>query len=48
VIQQQESANQPEEEDKKPQTGEEKYSAQKSLEDEKKAAPHLVAHGSTK
>lgn len=44
----QESANQPEEKDKKPQTGKEKYSAQKSREDEKKAAPHLVAHGSSK
>jgi ferritin-like metal-binding protein YciE len=43
----QESANQPEE-DKKPQTGKEKYSAQKSREDEKKAAPGLVAHSSAK
>ena len=43
----QESANQPEE-DKKPKTGEEKYSAQKSREDEKKAAPDLVAHSSAK
>jgi ferritin-like metal-binding protein YciE len=39
----QESANQPEE-DKKPKTEKEKYSAQKSREDEKKAAPDLVAH----
>jgi ferritin-like metal-binding protein YciE len=43
----QESANQPEE-DKKPKTGKEKYSAQKSREDEKKAAPDLVAHSSAK
>lgn len=44
----QESANQAEEEDKKPMTGKEKYSAQKSREDEKKAAPDLVPHTSTK
>jgi ferritin-like metal-binding protein YciE len=43
----QESANQLEGA-KKPQTGKEKYSAQKSREDEKKGAPHLVAHGSAK
>src|SRR6201996_3044941 len=44
----QESANQPEERDKKPKTGKEKYSAQKSREDEKKAAPDLVAHAPVK
>jgi ferritin-like metal-binding protein YciE len=42
------AANQPEEEGKKPKTGKEKYSAQKSREDEKKAAPDLVAHYSAK
>ena len=44
----QESAKQPEDEDKKPKTGKEKYSAQKSHEDEKKAAPDLVGHRSAK
>jgi len=45
----QESANEPEEEEvKKPQTGKDKYSAQKSREDEKKAAPALVGHRSAK
>jgi hypothetical protein len=44
----QESANEPEEEDKKPQTAKDKYSAQKSREDEKKAAPALVGHRSAK
>src|ERR1700743_801740 len=39
-----ESASQPDEEDKRPKTGKEKYSAQKSREDEKKAAPDLAAH----
>jgi ferritin-like metal-binding protein YciE len=44
----QESAKQPEEEDKKPKTEKEKYSAQKSREDEKKAAPGLASHKSSK
>jgi ferritin-like metal-binding protein YciE len=44
----QESAHQREEEDKKPKTGKEKYSAQKSREDEKKAAPSLAGHHSTR
>jgi ferritin-like metal-binding protein YciE len=44
----QESANQPGEEDKKPRTGKEKYSAQKSREDEKKAASDLVMRGSNR
>lgn len=44
----QESANQPEEGDRKPQSGKEKYSAQKSREDEKKAAPELVGNRSGK
>lgn len=44
----QESANQPEEGDRKPQSGKEKYSAQKSREDEKKAAPALVGNRSGK
>ena len=44
----QESANQPEEEDKKPKTGKEKYSAQKSREDEKKAASSLIGHSSAR
>lgn len=44
----QESANQPEEEDKKPKTGKENYSAQKSREDEKKAAPSLIGHSSAR
>jgi ferritin-like metal-binding protein YciE len=44
----QESAQQPEEEDKKPKTEKEKYSAQKSREDEKKAAPGLAAHRSAR
>jgi ferritin-like metal-binding protein YciE len=44
----QESANQPEEEDKKPRTGKEKYSAQKSREDEKKAASDLVMRSSNR
>src|SRR5580658_6323190 len=38
----QESANRPEDENRKPKTEKEKYSAQKSREDEKKAAPSLV------
>jgi ferritin-like metal-binding protein YciE len=44
----QESANQAEEEDKKPRTGKEKYSAQKSREDEKKAASDLVMRSSNR
>ena len=40
-----ESARQPEE-PKKPKTGKEKYSAQKSREDEKKAAPDLKKRAS--
>jgi len=44
----QESANQPEEEDKKPKTGKERYSAQKSREDEKKAASSLIGHSSAR
>jgi hypothetical protein len=44
----QQSAKQPEDEDKKPKTGKEKYSAQKSREDEKKAARDLVGHRSAK
>jgi len=35
------AASQPEEEEEKPKTGKEKYSAKKSVEDEKKAAPDL-------
>jgi ferritin-like metal-binding protein YciE len=44
----QESAKQPEEEDKKPKTGKEKYSAQKSREDEKKAAPAVASRSSAR
>ncbi len=44
----QESAKQPKEEDKKPKTEKEKYSAQKSREDEKKAAPGLAGHKSSR
>jgi len=44
----QESARQQEEEDKKPKTEKEKYSAQKSREDEKKAAPSVAGHKSSR
>jgi ferritin-like metal-binding protein YciE len=39
------ASRQPEAEEKKPKTGKEKYSAQKSREDEKKAAPDLKSSG---
>jgi hypothetical protein len=39
-----ESASQPEREEKKPKIRTEKYSAQESLEEERNAAPILVAH----
>jgi ferritin-like metal-binding protein YciE len=44
----QEAASQPKEDQKKPKTGKEKYSAQKSREDEKKAALRPAARGSIK
>jgi ferritin-like metal-binding protein YciE len=44
----QESASQPAEDDKKPKTAKEKSSAQKSREDEKKAAHSLASHGSSR
>jgi ferritin-like metal-binding protein YciE len=44
----QEAASQPKEDQKKPKTGKEKYSAQKSREDEKKAALRPAARGSVK
>ena len=44
----QEAASQPKEDQKKPKTGKEKYSAQKSREDEKKAALRPAACGSIK
>jgi ferritin-like metal-binding protein YciE len=43
-----EAASQPKEDQKKPKTGKEKYSAQKSREDEKKAALRPAARGSIK
>lgn len=42
----QEAASQPKEDQKKPKTGKEKYSAQKSRDDEKKAALRPAARGS--
>jgi ferritin-like metal-binding protein YciE len=44
----QEASSQPKEDQKKPKTGKEKYSAQKSREDEKKAALGSAARGSVK